>query len=141
MLIPGTAANYEDFYCTDAKGNRLAQIGILEDEPLTTQPLSEKRSSPSLDKQLLAMVSDVEQWGEGSHADRLERIIARAKQADRLEAQLARECEKRQRLELELTGSQPAASAAESKTKGTKVKVEPDPILEGDQTGFNLTKN
>ena len=83
------------------------------------------------------MVSDAEQWGEGSHADRLERIIARAKQADRLEAQLARECEKRQRLELELTRSQPAASAERAKTKGTKVKVEPNPILEADQTGFN----
>ena len=48
------------------------------------------------------MIADAEQWGEGSHADRLERIIARAKQADRLEAQLARECEKRQALELKL---------------------------------------
>ena len=134
---PGTAANYEDFYCTDASGSRLQQIGILKDEPLTTQPLSEKRSSLSLDKQLLAMVSDVEQWGEGSHADRLERIIARAKQADRLEAQLARECEKRQRLELELTRSQSVASAAKAKTKGSEVKVEPEPVLEADQTGFN----
>ena len=97
---PGTAANYEDFYCTDDQGDRLQQTGILKDAPLAAVPLSEKRSSLSLDKQLLAMVSDVEQWGEGSHADRLERIIARAKQADRLEAQLARECEKRQRLEL-----------------------------------------
>ena len=134
---PGTAANYEDFYCTDASGSRLQQIGILKDEPLTTQPLSEKRSSLSLDKQLLAMVSDAEQWGEGSHADRLERIIARAKQADRLEAQLARECEKRQRLELELTRSQSVASAAKAKTKGSEVKVEPEPVLEADQTGFN----
>ena len=134
---PGTAANYEDFYCTDASGSRLRQIGILEDEPLTTQPLSEKRSSLSLDKQLLAMVSDAEQWGEGSHADRLERIIARAKQADRLEAQLARECEKRQRLELELTRSQSVASAAKAKTKGSEVKVEPEPVPEADQTGFN----
>ena len=138
---PGPAANYEDFYCTDASGSRLQQIGILKDEPLTTQPLSEKRSSLSLDKQLLAMVSDVEQWGEGSHADRLERIIARAKQADRLEAQLARECEKRQRLELELTRSQSVASAAKAKTKGSEVKVvEPEPVLEADQTGFNWRK-
>ena len=137
---PGTAANYEDFYCTDVSGSRLQQIGILKDEPLTTQPLSEKRSSLSLDKQLLAMVSDAEQWGEGSHADRLERIIARAKQADRLEAQLARECEKRQRLELELTRSQSVASAAKSKTKGSEVKAEPEPVLEADQIGFNWRK-
>ena len=134
---PGTAANYEDFYCTDDQGDRLQQTGILKDAPLAAVPLSEKRSSLSLDKQLLAMVSDVEQWGEGSHADRLERIIARAKQADRLEAQLARECEKRQRLELELTRSQSVASAAKAKTKGSEVKVEPEPVPEADQTGFN----
>ncbi len=113
---PGTAANYEDFYCIDAKGDRLQAIGILKDGPLAAQPLSEKRSSLSLDKQLLETVSDAEQWGEGSHADRLERIIARAKQADRLEAQLARECEKRQALELKLkrleqANEQPAAEA------------------------------
>ena len=134
---PSTAANYEDFYCCDADGKRLMEIGIFEDAPLTVTPKSEKRSSLSLDKQLLAMVSDAEQWGEGSHADRLERIIARAKQADRLEAQLARECEKRQRLELELTRSQSVASAAKAKTKGSEVKVEPEPVLEAAQTGFN----
>ena len=99
---PGTAANYEDYYCVDDSGERLHEIGILKDGPLSAKPLSEKRSSLSLDKQLLEMIGDVVQWGEGSHADRLERIIARAKQADRLEAQLARECEKRQRAELAL---------------------------------------
>ena len=99
---PGTAANYEDFYCVDDQGKRLLEIGIFEDAPLAAKPLSEKRSSLSLDKQLLAMVGDAERWGEGSHADRLERIIARAEMADKLERQLARECEKRQRAELEL---------------------------------------
>ena len=99
---PGTAANYEDFYCVDDQGKRLQEIGIFEDAPLAAKPLSEKRSSLSLDKQLLAMVGDAERWGDGSHADRLERIIARAEMADKLERQLARECEKRQRAELEL---------------------------------------
>ncbi|MGD1866117.1 MAG: protelomerase family protein [Phormidesmis sp.] len=108
---PGTAANYEDFYCTGDDGKRLQQIGILTDGPLAAAPLSEKRSSLSLDKQLLAMVADADQWGEGSHADRLERIIARAKQADRLEAQLARECEKRQRAELDLKKQQEITKA------------------------------
>ena len=97
---PGTAANYEDFYATDAEGKRLLQVGILKDAPLTGKPESQQRSSLSLDKQLLAMIADSGEWGEGSHADRLERIIARAKQADRLERQLALECEKRQRAEL-----------------------------------------
>ena len=109
---PGTAANYEDYFCVDEEGDRLQEVGIFQDAPLAVEPLSEKRSSLSLDKQLLSMVSDAERWGEGSHADRLERIIARAEMADRLERQLARECEKRQRLELELKRSQNASEAA-----------------------------
>ena len=112
---PGTAANYEDFYCVDASGKRLSEIGVLKDEPLTSKPDSQHRSSLSLDKQLLEMIADAEQWGEGSHADRLERIIARAKQADKLEAQLARECEKRQRLELELKRLEQADSKSVAK--------------------------
>ena len=99
---PGTAANYEDFYCTDAEGKRQLRVGTRQDELLTSTPKSEKRSSVSVDAQLRDMIRDAEQWGEGSHTDRLERIIARAKQADRLEAQLAHECEKRQRAELNL---------------------------------------
>jgi len=131
---PGTAANYEDFYCCDASGKRLIEIGIFEDAPLTVTPKSEKRSSLSLDKQLLAMVSDVEQWGEGSHADRLERIIARAHQADKLERQLARECEKRQRLELELNLLRsPSAKAVEAE----KVEQVSEPVAEADSSAFD----
>jgi len=99
---PGTAANYEDFYAAAADGNRLLKVGVLKDERLSAKPKSEKRSSISVDAQLRDMIGDVEQWGEGSQAERLERIIARAKQADRLERQLAIECEKRQRAELDL---------------------------------------
>ena len=120
---PGTAANYEDYFCVDEEGDRLQEIGIFQDAPLAAEPLSEKRSSLSLDKQLLSMVSDAERWGEGSHADRLERIIARAEMADRLERQLARECEKRQRLELELKRSQ---SPAEQES------VEYEPLTEAE---------
>lgn len=99
---PGTAANYEDFYCTGEDGKRLQQVGILKDGPLAVVPQSEKRSSLALDKQLLAMIADAEQWGEGSHADRLERIIADAKRLEFVEKQLARECEKRQKAELDV---------------------------------------
>jgi hypothetical protein len=142
---PGTAANYEDFYAADAKGNRLKENGILTDAPLTTKPLSEKRSSLSLDKQLLETIADAQQWGEGSNAARLERIIAKAKQADKLAAQLARECEKRQRLELELSRLQAAPSAkAEKNPVVTVAKVEPQPqpapIAADEQTGFNWRK-
>ena len=151
---PSTAANYEDFYCCDADGKRLMEIGIFEDAPLTVTPKSEKRSSLSLDKQLLAMVSDAEQWGEGSHADRLERIIARAKQADRLERQLARECEKRQKLELELKRVQSPSieyrptmqremtaegffHADDINFKGKRFKDEIEPVTEADSGAFD----
>ena len=112
---PGTAANYEDFYCVDSAGKKINEVGALTDEELTVKPDSEKRSSLSLDKQLLEMIADANQWGEGSHADRLERIIARAKEADKLEALLARECEKRQKLELQL----------HTKSGLTPIEVEP----------------
>ena len=99
---PGTAANYEDFYAADSEGKRLLRVGTLKDEPLSTKPKSEKRSSVSVDAQLREMIGDAERWGEGSHADRLERIIARAELADRLERQLARTCEKLQKAELQV---------------------------------------
>ena len=73
------------------------------------------------------MISDAERWGEGSHADRLERIIARAEMADRLERQLVRECEKRQRLELELKRSQDAGEVAvdDESVQIKEISVEP----------------
>jgi len=138
---PGTAANYEDFYCTDEKGKRLQQIGILKDEPLAAHPLSEKRTSLSLDKQLLAMIANPE-WGEGSHADRLERIIARVKRAEdkveRLEGQLARECEKRQRAELELKRLQKSPAAPTDSKPAAKAQPEIiEPIEDDEPTGFD----
>ena len=126
---PSTAANYEDFYPTDSQGNRLHETGILTDGPLEAKPLSEKRSSLSLDKQLLEMVSDADRWGEGSHADRLERIIAKAEMADRLGAQLARECEKRQRLELELL-----------RLRDAQHKPAPEATSDYQPTGFDWRK-
>ena len=113
---PGTVVNYSDYYVADSKGNRVWGIAGRKDMPLTIKPDSQHRSSLSLDKQLLEMIGDAEQWGEGSHADWLERIIARAKHADKLEAQLARECEKRQRAELALKRLEQAD------TKGNPVK-------------------
>lgn len=131
----GTAANYEDYYAADASGKRLLQVGILKDEPLSAKPQSEQRSSLSLDKQLLEMISDAERWGEGSHADRLERIIARAQQADRLERQLALECEKSLRLELRLSRLQQAQGELVVKAV-TETKVKPA-IAVDEPTGFD----
>ena len=140
------SANYNDYYCVDEQGKEITAKGVRKDAdaPLTTTPLSEKRSTLSLDKQLLAMVSDAERWGEGSHADRLERIIAQAEQADRLKAQLARECEKRQRLELELnllrSSSAPSVAsdpAVKAHHKVAKSKQAPEPVVEADTGSFN----
>ena len=136
---PGTAANYEDFYCVDDKGRRLMEIGILKDEPLSGKPLSEKRSSLSLDKQLLEMISDAEQWGKVAMPIALERIIARAKQADRLERQLAIECEKRQRAELELKRLQtlPAATvASDSVVSDDEPEQSVQHVIEDDESGY-----
>jgi len=141
---PGTAANYEDFYAADAEGNRLLKVGVLKDAPLDAKPKSEKRSSVSVDAQLRDMIGNAEQWGEGSHADRLERIIARALQADKLEAQLARECEKRQALELRLkrlesATEQPTAKAtvetatADDEPAGFDWRKVPNAELNGDR--------
>ena len=83
------------------------------------------------------MIADAEQWGEGSHADRLERIIARAKQADRLEAQLARECEKRQALELKLKRLEQAQGEPAAKAKPA-AKVTVKPVVSADEaSGFD----
>jgi len=131
---PGTAANYEDFYAADAEGNRLLKVGVLKDAPLDAKPKSEKRSSVSVDAQLRDMIGTAEQWGEGSHADRLERIIARALQADKLEAQLARECEKRQALELRLKRLESA-----TEQPAVKATVETAPA-DDEPAGFDWRK-
>lgn len=74
-------------------------------------------------------------WGEGSHADRLERIIARSHQANRLERQLALECEKRQALELRLKRLEQAQNkpAAERETEAKDKPV----IAVAAPTGFD----
>ena len=110
---PSTAANYEDFYAADGEGKRLLGIGILKDEKLSATPKSEKRSSISVDAQLRDMLKD-EQWRGETQAERLEYIIARAELATRLEKQLARECEKRQKAELDLKRLQQAISKGEA---------------------------
>ena len=133
---PGTAANYEDFYAADGEGKRLLKVGILKDAPLTAKPKSEKRSSVSVDAQLRDMIGDSERWGEGSHADRLERIIARAELADRLERQLARECEKRQKIELELNRLQESPAAA-PKNPAAPVAAAPVEKSAEESTGFD----
>ena len=126
---PGTSASYEDFFAADSEGNRLREVGVLKDEALSTTPKSEKRSSIAVDAQLRDVIGDAERWGEGSNVDRLERIIARAELADRLERQLARECEKRQVLELKL-------SQLEKPVEGRTAPAEPVTVADN-PSGFD----
>ena len=85
---PGTAANYEDYYCTQS-GKRIAAIGIRQDSPLTHKPASETRSNLTADKALLDVIRDAAEWGQGTNTERLERIIAAARHAQQLERALA----------------------------------------------------
>ncbi|MFK8185439.1 MAG: protelomerase family protein [Phormidesmis sp.] len=133
---PSTAANYEDFYGVDGEGKRLLNVGILKDGPLTAKPKSEKRSTVSVDAQLREMIGDAARWGEGSHADRLERIIARAELADRLERQLARECEKRQALELQLKRLQEKGTAQPVRPEQPAAPAAAPVVIENEATGF-----
>lgn len=99
---PGTAANYEDFYCVDENGNRRTEVGVIEDEILEGKPMSEKRSSVTVDRQLLEMIADENLWGKGTHSERLDRILTLAQQTLKLETRLDREMEKRYVLEQRL---------------------------------------
>ena len=98
---PGIVVNYADYYVADSEGNRIWGVCGRKDAPLAAKPLSEKRSSLALDKQLLAMVSNPK-WGGGTIAKNLEIIVARAEQAGKLKHQLDSERGKCQALELRL---------------------------------------
>ena len=75
--------------------------------------------------------------GEGSHADRLEHIIACAGLADRLERQLARECEKRQQLELELKRLQEKGNAQLVRAEKPAAPAAAPVAIEKEPTGFD----
>ena len=66
-----------------------------------------------------------------SHTDRLERIIAKAMQAERLEKQLARECEKRQQLAFQLQSLQ---------AKYEALKPEYEPVKEDELISIDKLK-
>ena len=125
---PSSVVNYADYYLADSEGNRIWGVAGRKDEPLSTKPQSEKRSSISVDAQLRDMIGDVSQWGEGSQADRLERIIAKAMQADRLERSV-------ERLKSQLSQWQKGAGAAVE--AGTEVTAKPTAEPAVEPTGFD----
>lgn len=113
------AANYDDYFCTDANGEEITVKGLVTDaeKPLKDKPKSEQRRSLTLDLLLKEEITDAERWGKGTQADKLSKIVATAKKSDRLSAQLARECEKRQKLELEIAQLRAAQGETGGNTK------------------------
>ncbi|NJL88107.1 MAG: hypothetical protein HC886_22485 [Leptolyngbyaceae cyanobacterium SM1_1_3] len=85
----GTAANYEDYYCVDTEGKRISAVGLRKDEALEQKLQSETKSNLVVDKQLLDVIRDALEWGEGTNPERLERIIAAARRTQQLERDLA----------------------------------------------------
>ena len=125
------SANYNDYYCVGSDGKEITVKGLREgaDKPLSAKPKSTKTSSVSVDAQLREMLKDSRLEGK-THAKRIEYAIARALKAEdlekkisRLEAQLARECEKRQKAELDLKRLQ-ESTATEAKPKRRKMTAE-----------------
>ena len=92
---PGTAANYEDFYCIDETGKRRTEVGILKDDELKGKPMNQKRSSVTVNRQQLEIISDENLWGPGTNAERLERIISSAERTVKAESLYDRESQRR----------------------------------------------
>jgi hypothetical protein len=108
---PGTAANYEDFYCTDAEGKRLSEIGLRQDSPLEAKPKSRTKTSMTIDRQLLA---ELDTFGPGSRSEQLIHIMALARQTEDLQKQLDYQKEQNARLKAAATVETAPASAPES---------------------------
>ena len=108
---PGTAANYEDFYCTDAEGKRLSEIGLRQDSPLEAKPKSRTKTSMTIDRQLLA---ELDTFGPGSRSEQLIHIMALARQTEDLQKQLDYQKEQNARLKAAATVETAPAPAPES---------------------------
>ena len=133
------SANYDDYYCVDEQGNEITAKGLRKDADmkLAQKPKSTEYLRPMLNKQTLEEIR--EHWEGSSDNERLIRVIAKAREANsleektvRLEAQLARECEKRQKLELELSRLKAAGTE--------KAEVEHEPIREDEIISIDKLK-
>lgn len=141
----GIAANYEDFYCTGADGKRLGEIGIRKDSELKTTPKSTTKSSMTIDRQLLA---EMDSFGPGSRSEQLICIMALARKAAELEAQLAYQAEQNKKLrataatpktapaEAEYTTEKEPAAMAPTVTAETDLRKLPDSDLSGKKKGY-----
>lgn len=110
----GTAANYEDYYCTQ-DGKRLGEVGILDDKPLEQKPLSETKSNIVAPKAVLDVFRDTKEWGAGTNADRMVRIIAAGREAKRSK-------ERANKLEKELSAAQAKIKELENTQSMTTTK-------------------
>jgi hypothetical protein len=97
---PGTAANYEDYFCTNPNGKRLGEIGTRKDEELETMPKSTTRTSMTIDRQLLG---GMDSFGPGSRSEQLVHIMALAHKAAEFEAQFLYQKEQNMKLRTKAT--------------------------------------
>jgi len=138
---PGTAANYEDYYCTGADGKRLGEIGTRKDEELETMPKSQTKTSMTIDRQLL---EEMDSFGTGSRSEQLINIMALARKAAELEAQLAYQKEQVAKLKATaaaapqtapVTGDYATTTEATT-TAETDLRMLQDSELKGKKSGF-----
>lgn len=117
---PGTAANYEDYYCT-RNNKRVAEVGLRNDAPLEQKPASEIKSSLTVDRQIVELLEEVA--GKGTRREQLERVIAAARRTAQLERDLAAA---EARLELLKSQNEPVSKEDLVPMTQTKTKTEDD---------------
>lgn len=82
---PGTAANYEDYYCVDTKGKRIGNVGIRKDSDLKVKPKSRTTTRPTLDKQIVEQLEAL--GGTESTKENVIQVIAKVQQYEKLKAE------------------------------------------------------
>ena len=105
---PGTAANYEDYYCVNAEGQRVSDIGIRKDSALTQKPRSRSTTRPTLDYQIVDELHSL--FPEGEYTK--DCIISAIAEVKRLRKELAT-AQKR----LEKIGSEPPSENTQKPSK------------------------
>jgi hypothetical protein len=142
---PGTAANYEDYFCTNPNGKRLGEIGTRKDEELKTMPKSTTKTSMTVDRQLL---EEMDTFGTGSRSEQLVHIMATARRSEELQAQLNYQKEQNIKLRAKATTTPKTApvtgdyaTTTEDPTEATStaaadLRMLQDAELKGKKSGF-----
>ncbi len=114
-----SAANYEDYYCVDAKGQPLA-VGLLRDEleAKPKRPKARKRTTVHVDGLLKERF---EAFGQGTHKEKMAQLLDAAERNEQLERRL-HSAEQRLKLAQEHIAllKEQKAALADSSTKKQK---------------------